>query len=450
MKTKTKRIVLKIFISIAILLIALRIAIPIIVVVVANKTLPGLLNTDASIGFVNMLLLRGRISTGDITIKQPNGFEGDNLFSLGKVAVELDISSLKNGPITIDSITIDDLELNIVCNTNGVMNLASLANTSNTNTPATNDETSASSPPAVVINKIEIRNLSLTYHDKTFEPPLLNQIYNLNMTITNIIFDPSQSSGKELITGMELSALSKQSEMHDAFVGITARTGVLGTNVPAVNAIVRFTGIELKRLNMLIPAGISQALGGSCVDFYVDLAMASDILDCKAKIKTADNTMRLSIGGTPTKPIVDKSTALGNVVTRPGAIIGGLIGDTSGAGLKVVTGAGKTTAAVGVGTAKVVGGFGKGLFRTAKGVVTADMDHIKGGLYDTTVGTASKAKDTVVNTAGTASSSVGDVASTAVGKSGSDAWRDGSEERWNKLWIEAQENISTAPYPQPK
>ncbi len=449
-KSKIKRIALKIFISIAMLLIVLRIAIPVAVVMVANKTLPGLLNTDVSIGFVNMLLLRGRVSTGDITIKQPEGFEGDNLFSLGKVAVDLDMSSLKNGPIIIESIIIDDLELNIICNTNGSMNLKSLANTSTTNTPATNNETSASSPTAVVINKFEIRNLSLTYHNKTYEPPLLNQIKNLNMTVTNIIFDPSQSSRKELVTGLQLSALSKQSEMHDAFVGIVARIGVLGTNVPAVNTMVRFTGIELNRLNMVFPHGVSQALGGSCVDLYVDLSMNSDFLDCKAKIKTADNIMRLAIGGTPSNPIVDKSTALGNVVTRPSAILGGLIGDTGGAGIKVVTGAGKTTAAVGGGALKVVGGLGKGLFRTAKGLATADMKHIKGGLYDTTVGTASKTKDAVVNTASAASSSVGDVASTAVGKSGSDAWRDGSEERWNKLWIEAKQKVNSAPYPHPK
>jgi hypothetical protein len=178
--------------------------------------------------------------------------------------------------------------------------------------------------------------------------------------------------------------------------------------------------------------------------------MAVDILDCKASVKTADNTLRLAIEGTPTKPVVDKSTALGNFVTRPGAIIGGLVGDASGAGIKVIAGAGKTTAAAGVGVARVVGGFGKGLFHTAKGVATADLEGIKSGLHESTIGTVTETAQTITDTTSIAADSAGDIASTAIGKAGTDAWRAGCEDRWNTLWLEAQDKVNVAPYPSPK
>jgi len=443
-------------ITIVVVLLVIRIAIPIVGLTIANKILPDLLNTDASIGFVNMALLRGRVSSGEILIKQPDGFEDGTLFSLGNVAINIDLPSLKNGPITVESIVIDDIELNIIRGTNGIMNLASLVDSSTTNAPTTNEttETSPAESPAVGIKTIKVSNLTFSYVDLSYDPPLVIQIEDLNLTITNILFDPKQTDSEELITSLDLTALFKQTNLHDAFIGITAKLGVLGTNIPAANAAIRIGGFELDLIKPALPPAISTTiattLGGSCIDVYTDVSVSEKVWDLLVQIKTADNTMRYAEGGTLSNRKIDTSTALGNVVTRPGAIIGGLVGNAGGAGIKVIEGAGKTTATVGEGTIKVIEGLGKGLFETAKGVATADLVGIKDGLLGTTVGTIKETASAVVDTANTAINSIGDVATSATGKDNTDAWRAGCEERWQKLWDEAQQKVESAPYPHPK
>jgi hypothetical protein len=446
---KTSRKIIKALkitaITIAVIIISIRVAIPIAGVVVANKVLPEILGTDAGIRLINMVLFRGRVAVRGIKIAQPDGFDGPPLFSLKKVAVNVKLPTLMNDePITIQSITIDDLCLNMIRDTNGVINISQLAQSSDTNQTA-----STSAPPAIIVEKISISNLAFSYTDQAYNPPLNIKIKKCDATITNIIFDVTQGAAKQLNTSIILTALIEQSGMHNAFIGITAKLGMNGTNIPAANAAVRLSGFELSSISSLVPMGVKQTLGGDCVDIYVDLAIDADILDCKAKVKTDNNTMRLTIGGTPAVPVVDKSTALGNVVTRPGAIIGGMLGDATGTGIQVVAGAGKTITAAGTGAGRIVSGIGKGLFHTAKGVATADLKGIKDGALETTVGTAKETAHTVSDTAGTAAHGVGDAASAARGKGDADAWRSGSEQRWNKLWQEAQQEVEAAPYPAP-
>jgi len=448
---KKKHILRKTLLWIAAILIIIRIAIPIAGVIAVNRLLPGILGTECRIGHINLLLIRGRAAVGRIKIEQPQGFEGEPLFKLKRISVNADLSSFKSDRTpTIESVTIKELSLNLIRNTDGTMNIASLGSSSATNTPAgTNSEDEVSSPQAIVLNKLTVNDMSLSYLDLTYDPPITVKMENCNLTLTNLLFDASQTDTEKLDTSLILTAVLKQQDMHDAFIGISAELGVLGTNVPPVNSAVRITGLELSTLGASVPAGVPQILGGSCVDIYIDLAMAIDILDCKAKVKTEDHTMPLAVGGTPSHIIVDKSTALGNVITRPGALIGGLIGDTGGAGLELIKGAGKTTAAVGSGAAKIVGGLGKGLFHTAKGVATADLEGIKHGVHESTVGTAKETMHTVSDTAGTAAHSVGDAASSAVGKDDADAWRSGSKTRWTELWQKAKKKVKEAPFPKP-
>jgi hypothetical protein len=426
-------------------------------VIVANKVLPGALGTAASIKSLGLSLTRGYVSTGDITIAQPDGFEGEPLFSLGKASVNVSMTSLINGPITVQSVVIDSLSLNLIKNTNGVLNAEMLAGGGDTNAPALEEpETTnaTSTPPAIAIKKVDVRDLSVSYRDLTFDPPLVVHLDDCDISVTDLLFDPEQTGSKKLDGKLLLTALLKQPEVHDAFIGVTARLGVLSTNVPAANAAVRVVGLDLGLIGTALPPGISTTLsatlGGSCLDAYADVAVAMDILDLKAKLKTADNTMHFAMGGTPLAPKVDKSTALFNLVGRPGALVSGVVTDVGGAGLQVVGGAAKTTAAVGKGALKVVGSLGKGLFKTAKGIATADLGEVGEGLKTTTVGTVTEAADAVVDTTTTVAAGIGDTASAAIGKGDSDAWHHGGEARWNTIWAEAKTKVAEAPYPTPK
>jgi hypothetical protein len=460
------RLLRKILLWIVGILILLRVAIPVVGVAVANRMLPGILGTDASIGGLDMVLLRGRVSTGGIQIAQPEGFEGGPLLSLGNASVDVSIPSLMKGPITVESVTIDALALELIKNTNGTLNVEMLAGGGDKNAPVSTNvvaeseapemasTNTAAAPPAIAVNEVVIRSLAVSYRDFTFDPPLVVQIEDCNVTITNVLFDPAQADGEKLDGDVLLTALLKQPDLHDAFIGLTAKLGVVPLGVPAANAAVRVVGLELKLIATALPTGIlttiTATLGGSCVDAYADIAVAVDILDLQARIKTADASMVFAMGGTPDDPQVDKSTALFNLIGRPGALVGGVASDVGSAGVKVVGAAGKTTAALGGGAVKVVGSIGKGLFKTAKGVATADVSAIGEGLKTTTVGTVTTAADAVVDTASTAATGVGDAASAAVGKDDTDAWQAGSEARWLELWAEAKAKVEAAPFPRPE
>ncbi|MBT3191738.1 MAG: hypothetical protein HN341_04215 [Verrucomicrobia bacterium] len=449
----------KLLLWIAGILIVLRVAIPVVGIAVANHILPGILGTEASVDSLDMILTRGRMSISGIRIDQPKGFEGGPLFSLGSTTVDFNVPSMWRRPLTVESVTINSLEINIIRDTNGVLNVATLAGGSDTNAPAEVPEadpaetdlepsTPSGNATAIAVEQTRVRNLSVSYSDFTYDPPLIAHIAECNLSATNVLFDPS-STAEELISTLELTAVLKQEGMHDGFVGIVGRLGTLSTNAPGTVAAVRIVGLELDPLGGVVPTGVAGTLGGSCVDAYVDLAMAVDILDCRAKVKTEDNTAPFAVGGTPTEPVIDKSTALFNLVGRPGALVGGVVTDVGSAGVEVSGAAAKTTLSAGKGVFKMAGSLGKGVYKTAKGVATADLGEIGDGLKTATVGTVSEGVNTVVDTASTAAKGVGDTATAAIGKDDTDAWRAGCEARWQTLWTEAQANIAEAPYPHP-
>ncbi len=435
-------------ISLLVIILAIRLAIPIGGVIIANKILPDILGTDAHIGYISLLLVRGRAAIGKIHIAQPKEFKGAPFLTLKKASIHIDLPSLKKGPIKIQAVTIDSLNINLIRNSNGVFNATSLFASSDTN--EVEETASTSSPPSVVIEKLNVRNLAVSYNDYSYDPPISIHLIKGNISLTNLVFDPQNPAPKKLITSLCATAILKQKDSNDAYLGMTSRIGYLGTEIPAVNTLLRLSGFELMSIKPLLVTGIISTLGGSSVDVNLDLAMAEDILDCQVAIATKGNTMRVGIGGTPTNPVVDKSTALGNVITRPGAVVGNLLKDSSGAGLAVVKGAGKTVGTAGKGAARMVGGFGKGAFHTVKGVATLNFKGATKGASEMTIGTVKKAGKTVSKTAGTAMHTVGKAEGKMLGGSRKDDWREGTQERWKKRWEDAVKQIEKMPYPAPK
>ena len=145
------------------ILVVLRIALGVGGVPIANRVLPGILGTAASIESVDMTLSRGKLSAAGITIYQPAGFEGRPLFSLGEANVDVDLRTIISGPLTVESAAIDRLELNLVRNQDGILNAAALAGGGDTNAPPeTEPETDvgSSSPMAVAVKKLNRRSFT--------------------------------------------------------------------------------------------------------------------------------------------------------------------------------------------------------------------------------------------------------------------------------------------------
>ena len=437
----------KILVWLAGIIIVIRIAIPTVGIYMANKILPKYLNTDGHIGYFNAVFFRGMCSLGWISIDQPAGFDGDNAISLRKISVDVDLPSVWNEePITIESIKINKLALNLVMDADGSFNLAQLVETS-----GDKQEESSGEPMAIIVKKLNVKNLSVSYRDLTYSPPLELQVDKCNITLTNLVFDPSRDNCKELVSSCVLTAVLKQPDgQPDAYIGAIARAGVLGTNFPAIVGAVRICGVELAPINMIINKAAQQALGGNNMDDYIDIAIAPDLLDCHAKVKTKSNTLHFALVGTPDKPVIKRSTALLNLATRPEALVGGVVKNIGSAGVSAVKGAGNTVLAAGKGGAKAVGKVGTGFFKAVKHTATLNFKKAGAGLKEGTIGAASEAVGAVGDTAGAAVSTVSDTASAGVGIAKTDEWLANSKPRWDELWKEAVNQVNAAPYPAPK
>jgi len=438
-----------------VILIVGRVGISIGTVPLLNTMLPGILGTGAAVDTVHIGPLNGHVSVRGLIIDQPDGFDGDPLCSLGNATIDVSTLSVLHAPFTIESINVDGLCLRLIRNTNGTLNVATLGSTADANAATAEERNTENDPDAedspssacITITRVHIKNLSISYEDLSCDPPLRVHVADCDGTAVNILLDPA--GGKEgILPGfIRLTARLEQPPRNDAYVGLQARVGIIGTNAPAVVAAMRAVGIELKPLGAVVPTGTSQTLGGSCVDVYGDLRMSHLLLDANVDVKTEDCTLSMAVGGTPYEPNVDKSCALFNLITRPSALVGGIVADAGSATVEAAGATLKTTAALGLGALKTVGSIGMGVAQAGRGVVTADLDDVGEGLKTATVGTVSEAVDTVVDTTLTAADGVGSTASAAIGKADTDAWRATCRERWESLWLEARGAIHGAPYP---
>jgi hypothetical protein len=126
-----------------------------------------------------------------------------------------------------------------------------------------------------------------------------------------------------------------------------------------------------------------------------------------------------------------------------------VVGKFGGAGLETADTAVGSVKVIGKGTAKTLGSAGGGLFHTAKGVATADVDEIGGGLKQTTAGTVKEGAGMATGTAGEVKDGAGDVGAAGIGAQQAKAWRDATHERWAKAWRKAQVRVDKMPYPAP-
>lgn len=453
MKKTKKRVFVKLLLWLIGLGIAVRVMLPIVGVHYINKFLPEYLNNDSHVGYFNAVFVRGLFSLGRVDIGQPKGFDDDVAISAREIFVDVDMTSVRKcSPLVIESVEIEKLTVNLASDAKGRFNMVELfaSSTNEVDKAADEDDEADSSDSSfsVVVKNLHVKDFSLSYRDYTYMPALNIRLAEGELTLTNVVFDASQTNNHNLITTGILTAVMKQpGGLPDAYVGIALRSGVFGPWVPGVSGAVRICGIELVPINMVINVAARQALGGDNMDLYMDIAVASDILDCHAQAKTKSSILRFALVGTPDDPVIKRSTALLNLATRPGALASGVVRNVGNAGVSAAKGVGKTAYAAGRGGAKAVGKVGSGLFKVVKNTVTLNFKGARKGLKEGTVGAAAEVAHGVGNTAGAAVDGVSDTAKTSVGITKSDDWRDTSRARWVKLWAEAIEQVKAAPYP---
>jgi hypothetical protein len=240
-----------------------------------------------------------------------------------------------------------------------------------------------------------------------------------------------------------------QAPLQDALIGLVARVGILGGDVPAVNAAVRATGVELDAVRPVVPPGAAETLGGRSLDATVDLAMAPDILDCRVHVRTAGGHLPMTIGGTPKKPTFDASNALFGLATHGIGGVGKVAGNVGDAGVKTVGAAADTATTAVKGAGKAVDAVGKGLFKSITSLGKGDLKGAAKGATDATVGAAGEAGKAVTDSAKAGQEGVGEAAKTGTGRAAVEAWRAAVPQRWDEGWPKAQEKVAAMPFPKP-
>jgi hypothetical protein len=445
------------------LLLGLQIFLALAATPIARGILASSLAPETSLKRLYINLFGGTITIRELTIAQPEGYGDEPFVSLGRAYLNLRLTSLLTGKINIDALSLDDLSVTMINNTQAVLNATQLTGPATPPVDESEEEPvseevaePAAKPtgPVIRLAKGRVQGLSFTYLDlsKSEKKPVSVNLRQGALSLDDIVYNPAASpetTAKELISRAELTGQFEHADTPPSYLGLVARLGELGPGIPAVVAELVISGIELGSVGSMIPPGVAATLGGDVVDLDAKVRLAHDLLDVRAILETAGAKFPLSIGGTPDKPEVNSGEALLGAFGRVGNLVGNTAGNAAAAGMAVGEGAVNVASSVGKGALDIAGGVGKGLFKTVKGVATLDVKEAGGGLVDSVSSVGKSAANTVVDASSAAVNTVGDTAKAGVGGNRDDEWSGNKRERHDKLWPEAQARVNEAAYPTP-
>jgi len=421
---------------------------------IINAALPKALDTQAKVENVSFSLLAGSLSLLGVDVKQPDGFEGPSLLTISRAYVDIGWLDLLFGGICVENAILEDVDLCIISDSNGVVNAACLGKELEGTAADHCDEerepvsTGKRGMPVVVLRSCHVKNARIDYRDLSAgDEPFNVRIADLNLKLSDVVFDESKADEKSMPGAIELTATVQQGGADNARVGAAAKIGALGKAAYAANAVLRICGLDLDGLKPMVPLGTARSLGGRVVDLSADLSVAPDLLNCDGKLKTADGSFPIEVRGTPKEPNIDRSSVLFGVFGRLGGGPVNVAGDVAMAGVKAAGGVGKTVFSAGKGVCKTAGSLGSGVIETAKGIVTADLDEAVDGVKKATVGTLEEAAATIVDTSETAAKETVSVAKEAVGVTDAEAWQADAANRWSAQWKEAIPTLEQIPFP---
>ena len=455
-------------IVVVVLLVVLHFATPAIVKSAANRILPDALGTDAHLENVQVGLIGGRIGVGGLRIAQPEGFPGEPLLELGtfRTAVPLG-KALRQNPLTIKRLHVDDLTLRLIQDAEGILNVTRLG------PPPDEDVIEEPDPaeiPPVWIKHVLLENIRILFEAQNLEwlveiHDLEFELRDLRIADTSGPHEPATFSGRLEIAGPE----------HPARLLLRGRVGPIHPEqpeqLPGLQLAVGLIGFNLDIIDPFLIRGARTTLGGSGLDFTMFLEIGppggnrggnrggngdgerdgpeSQSLYGSYLLSTDQgHAYAGELGGTVAQPHLPFLNLLGDIVGNQFGRITRLGGNVAEGGLEAARAAFDTGASALRGAADTARGAAGGIFRTARGVVTLDREEAVGGIRDTTVGTVTNVTGTVTSTVGTAASGLGRVANTALGYESVAAWWADLDNR-EELFLEtAEEFFENRPFPQ--
>ena len=447
---RTRCIAIYAILVIAVLCVLGRISLPHIIPRVANPILSRQLGTDVEIAGVRLELLRGRAAIDTVTLAQPEGFtNAPPLMRITHPQGQLRLSQLFKMHAQIPKAQVETLEIHIVRNEDGVLNLQQML----ANRPAKTEPKREPRPPREKVPTLTLTHFSLpealiTFTDLSVTPPVVLTITNIQIEAHALRFDPLAAATSTTMPGrIQATGTLLQPGLPDGYLGAVAALGISAIDIPPINAAVRVVGFDLRSIRGMLPHGVATFLGGSNLDVVVDAAVAPEFLRVQNRVYTLGNTWRLAIGGTPRNIEFDTSTALFNLVTRPGAFLTGAAGGVADAGMAAGRTVVSTAGRAGSGIVSGVANIGRGAARTVQSAARADLRGVGDGMVDMTYGTVTGAVDTVTTTARGVGEGIGETVSAAAGRSQSRSWENANAARWAQRWEDALDFALNAPFP---
>lgn len=452
-----KPVLIGLFGTLLLVLIIVMISLSTVVTKVANDQLPKQLGTEARLGGSQVNLLAGRVALKDLTIQQPEGFKelGGSLLALEELVVNVPLrKAIDQDPMIVRNIRLTGLDLNVISDTNVVINLTKLGPPPKQEpdpVPEEGDEEiKPASIPPIWIKQILLENINIAFQD--FERDWGIDLNDMELEFKDIQITDSQIDRPGTVEGHVFFHSKKASGR----LMLRAKVGVITPDnpesIPAVQLALGLIGFDLDLVEPFLvpsPAVAKTAFGGSGFDFRMFMqidpgtAPAEQAISGRFELIT-DRAHEIddNLGGTLAEPVLPFTTLFADVLGNQFGRAFKMGGNVAQGGLEAGKAVGKTGVAAAKGVGKTVGGFAGGVLRSAKGVVTLDADEAMGGIGDATVGTAKNAAGAVGDTAGTAGKGLKDTGGTVTGGNDVQKWwadvkgRQEAFEEEARIWFE--------------
>jgi len=356
--------------------------------------------------------------------------------------VDLAIQSAFGDTLRVDSITVDEAEIDLRADTNSVSNVeAVIVKTRPDEAPQPAEE------PDGKVGRYAIDELLFTnLHASIDIRDSSGSTNRMKILVSSLV-------GRDLRFGdhddgnrpghIEALGHIQQAPAQPARFGLLADVEEIAGGNPSLASSFRLAGFELAPLQPVLPKGTAAVIGGNAIDLGIDMCGDRSNLNGQIKISTiAGYEHSATIRGTLYKPeISTDDKALIWLVARSGGMVGNTLKNLSSAGLQTMISAGEVVGEVAQEAAKAVDSFGSGLWKTAKGLATLDPKDMGKGVKEMGVSVVGGAKDAVFTATGEVMEGVGDIGSSATGGKQATQWRKNATARWTNIWQTAQSNV---------
>ncbi|MDT8390200.1 MAG: AsmA family protein [Lentisphaeria bacterium] len=424
--------------------IVARLVLPGVLVSVGNRKLSKHFAAPAALEDIDLGLLQCRFTVQDLRLNQPDGFGGDLFLNLPEARVNLALSSLFGSPLIVEEVMVADLSIHVVRDKDGTLNVVRLLQPT-----APEAVTEPAKPPSPIhIKRITAKNMTLHYTDSALDQtPVHITLKGCDVLVTDLYLNMAAVEDSLLPGRAEMTGRLVQPATSNAPLGIIARFGPVGTGrpIPAGRAALRLAGLELQSWYEFLPQGVPQTIGGDIADINLDVAILSDTLDCTIAIVTpAGDALKLHVGGTPRRPLVDPNGVQGMVAERAREAGWNTLGNMGDTGEELGRTALSSIAAAGKGAGTTVWGTVTGLFKTASSVSKGDMAGGGKDLLDTMQTSVTDAADTVGDSGASLTTGIMQTASAVGGGDRNELWRSDTQQRWARSWAQARRSVEAS------